>query len=291
VILIFILYALLAATFTIAKTTLLYGSPLLVLTLRFVLGGGVLVLLAHAGRLIDWRRVCHDRWWFVATLLTHVYLAFLLEFWALSRLTSAKTSIVYASTPFIAALFSYVLYGERLAWRQVLGMIVGFCSLLPLVGFDGLSGGVTLADLVLFAAVVSASGAWFLVKKLMAQGHHLFAINSLAMFGAGLLFVPTLFASDADAVCRVASWPHLAFWIAALVVLSQGIVYNLYAYLLRHYSITLVTLWGFTCPVFSSVYGALFLGETLTWQAGCALAGISAGLWIFTMPSFEKSGE
>jgi drug/metabolite transporter (DMT)-like permease len=55
----------------------------------------------------------------------------------------------------------------------------------------------------------------------------------------------------------------------------------LYAWLFKHYSITLVTSAGFLCPIFGTFYGWFFLGEKITWHYFAALVLVAIGLAIF----------
>jgi drug/metabolite transporter (DMT)-like permease len=62
---------------------------------------------------------------FMASLF-HAYLAFLIEFLSLRYLSSAKTTIMYATTPFCAALLSYYVRGHKLSLNKIFSIIVGF---------------------------------------------------------------------------------------------------------------------------------------------------------------------
>ena len=52
--------------------------------------------------------------------------------------------------------------------------------------------------------------------------------------------------------------------MASLIILANFIGYNLYGYLLRHYSATFLSLAGFITPFFTIILGWFFLSEQLT---------------------------
>jgi drug/metabolite transporter (DMT)-like permease len=66
-----------------------------------------------------------------------------------------------------------------------------------------------------------------------------------------------------------------------LIVFANFIVYNLYGWLLRHYSLTFITFAGFLCPIFGAIFGWLFLNEKITWHYFASLICISFALYIF----------
>jgi drug/metabolite transporter (DMT)-like permease len=293
-------YAILAATFTLAKKALSFSPPFFLIMTRLLIAGFFLVMYALLRKGINWKKALGDKWLFASVGLFHAYLAFVPEFWALQFVTSAKTSIIYAATPFVAALLSYVLHREKLSSRQWLGMLVGTLGLIPLMvwkvepgewgGFFSLS----LPELVLIGAMSSACYAWFVIKKLMDRGHSVPLINGVAMGLGGLLCIPTVLLAEPNAINLVTSWSSFAGWLSALIVLSHFASYNLYSWLLKRHSITFMTFCGFMCPLFTTLFGAVFLGEVITWHYFASIAGITSGLALFVYnsrqtPSPEKA--
>jgi drug/metabolite transporter (DMT)-like permease len=62
---------------------------------------------------------------------------------------------------------------------------------------------------------------------------------------------------------------------------SNVICYNLYGYLLKKYSATLVSFVGFTQLIFATAYGRIFLGEHVEPYFIVASGIILVGLYIF----------
>jgi drug/metabolite transporter (DMT)-like permease len=86
----------------------------------------------------------------------------------------------------------------------------------------------------------------------------------------------------------VQNWPEFLLWLGALIIVAHVISFNLYGWLLTRVSITLMMFCGFLCPIFSTLFGWLFLGETITWHAFVALAGLTCGLALFNWESLRK---
>jgi len=281
-------YLICASTFTLAKQVLSYCPYLFLLTTRFLVGAFFLLgTMQYFGK-ISWKAVWHDRWLFLLVGFLHIYCAFVLEFWSLQYLSSSKTSLIYAMSPFWAALLSYILYKERLLAIQWCGVVIATGGLLPLfVAHDG-SGAwadlfaISVPDIVLCGAVFSAAAAWFGVKRLMDRGHHLVVVNGMAMAIGAFLCGLTMVVIDFGAWSRVTNWPQFIGWLSALVFLSQVVSYNFYSWLLTRYSITFMTLCGSLCPFFSACLGWFFLGEVITWHFVVSLSAVSMGLFLFT---------
>lgn len=280
-----LLYAVLASTFILAKNALAYAQPCFLIAFRMLVAGSLLISysMLHDRRNLLIHR--SDWWLFVRAALFHIYFAFVLEFWALQYVSALTTNLIYATTPFIAALLSYMLLKERLTKQKIIGISVGVGGLIPIFvlqsgGFAVQSDYGMLPPFVLLCAVVSASYAWFLVKRLMEKGYHLVLINGVAMLGGGLLALVTSFFVEGFAN-PVYAWGPFLFWVGCLIIVANGIVYNFYAWLLNRYSITFLGLAGFLCPSFGTLYEAMFMGCTITWHHLVCLIMVCFGLFIF----------
>jgi len=279
-------YAILAATFTLAKTVLFYAKPFFTIGFRMIVAGFGLLLFQYFFNRREAFPKKKDLPLFLKVSLFHIYLAFVLEFWALQEMASSKVSIIYAITPFIAATLAYFLLKERLGVRKIIGMIIGFSSLFPiLMATNGLEGAelfsISLREVILLFAVFFASYAWFDIKKLIDRGYQLLSINGFAMFVGGILAMITSIIFEGFTPSPIFNFSNFIFWLLLLIICSNVIFYNLYGYLLRHYSITFLTFVGCLTPIFAAFYGWLFLGEVITWHYLLSLIMVIVALYIF----------
>lgn len=280
-VLVALLYAILATTFILAKNALVYAKPFFLIGFRMTIAGIVLLTFAS----IRQRFVLHreDWWLFFKVALFHVYFSFILEFWALQYLSALKTTLIYSTTPFIAALLSYSLLKERLSKLKMAGITIGLCGMVPVFMR---SGGalqdllcITIPDIVLMGAVVSGAYAWFLVKQLLVKGYSLPIVNGVAMFIGGILSFSTSVCFETAPF--VYNWHYFMLWVAALIIVSNVIVYNFYGWLLHRYSITFLTFAGFLCPSFATLYDWLLLGGVLQPHYLISLGLVIVGLYVF----------
>lgn len=293
--LVILLYAILASTFTIAKMALNFAKPFFLIGFRMIMAGSLMISFIYFFQKHKFNIKKDDWWLFIKVSIFHVYLAFIPEFWALQYVSSSKTNLIYSATPFISALLAYILLKEKLTFKKMLGMLIGISSLLPIFltqtdvresAMEIFS--ISLPEIVLLIAVASAAYAWFIVKKLLDKGYSLLMINGVAMLLGGIGALITSFIVEGIKAPLIFDfWPFL-FWTSLLVLVANIIVYNFYGWLLKRYSITFVTSAGFLCPIFGAFYGYFFLSENITWHYFVSLGFIIIGLSLFYKDEIKK---
>ncbi|MGC2310666.1 MAG: DMT family transporter [Candidatus Babeliaceae bacterium] len=287
-ILLVILYALLAATFLLAKIAVAYADPFFLIGFRMITAG--IILLSYYFFIYKGEKKLLTRSLikpFIAIIFFHIYFSFVPEFWALHYVSSIKVNIMYSITPFITTILAYYLLKERLSLLKIAGILSGFFGLLPvLIGKNDEMVvteifAISLPEIMLLFSIVSGAYAWFLIKRLMDKGYSLILINGMSMLWGGFLSMLTwgFYAQPNAAV--VYNWHLFLLTVAGLIVMSNIVVYGLYAWLTQKYSLTLIAFAGFLCPLFGALYGTVLLGEHLYWYHGIALIGITFGLFCF----------
>lgn len=286
--LVIVLYAVLAATFTLAKNALFYASPCFLIGFRMILAGSILLgyqLFKNPGVLKNIKPAHYSK--FFVTALFHIYCAFVLEFWALQYISALKTVLIYSLTPFISALLAYLLLGHKLTKLKVAGIIIGTTGLAPVLlsqstGEQAFSTifSLSVPEVVLLGAVFSAAYAWFRVKELMDKGYHFALINGITMLIGGILSLLTSFIVEGFQP-PVSDWSGFLFWVLLLVLFANGIFYNMYGWLMNRYSITFISFAGFLCPTFATLFEWLFFSGVITWHYLLCLVLVTGGLWLF----------
>lgn len=306
--LLILLYMLFASTFTIGKLALAYTAPILFIGMRMLIGG--LLLLSYV-YVVDRKAFNIER--AGITRLCKIsffqyYAAFILEFIGLANMSSAKVSLFWNLSPFVTALLAYGFYGESLSKKKILGLIIGFLGLLPMLlpsnldqNISGFFLSVSLPELILLAAVFCACYGWILIKQAQDSGYKTLFINGFAMSTAGIAaFLTSLIIEGTPYVapptsCLSYKMPFLcslfgshgagiALFIAyslLLIIISNIICFNLYGYLLRIYSATFVSFAGFVTPLFAAFFGHILLGEEIGIYFFSSLLIVCFGLLLF----------
>ena len=315
-ILVVLLYFLFASTFTLGKSALSYVSPFLFIGMRMILGGSLLLLYYRyiAGNKISLQKADYSL--FVRIILFHIFAAYTLEFWALDYVTSAKACLLYNLSPFVTATFAYLIHNERLSYRQLAGLVIGFLAFIPVLItqapteiFSWHVGCISAYELALIGSVISSAYGWMIMKKLIHQGYSFIMVNGIGMLGGGFLaFILSLYKEGLPLLKSVPtaspmlahyygsyaeSLIKLGFYSFSLILIANIICYNLYGYLLSHYSPTFLSFAGFMTPLFAALLGWLFLGEAVTWHFFATVSMVFCGLYLFYEKktiSFEENG-
>jgi drug/metabolite transporter (DMT)-like permease len=280
--------ALFAATFPLGKFALQYTGPVFLTAIRMLMAGLILLIYSFYNENKTLKIPLRDYLLFAKTSLFYVVLAFVPEFWALKYLSSIKTNLLWSVQPLLAALLGFILFSEKLSYKKIIALAIGFAGMLPIIftcdiGAIGFSDICTVSypEISLFIAVFSTIYGWFLIKELLAKHYSLSLINGITMTFGGFICLLLSFAEHFLYQQELYSNFGAVVGYSLLLVLASNIVgYGLYGYFLSHYSITFLSFSGFTCPLFGFLFSYM-LDEPIynSYIFGCAL--IMLGLVIF----------
>lgn len=299
---VFGMYMLFATTFTLAKAVLSFIPPILFIGIRMTIAGILMLLYYHTRSAFPITIPRKDWPLFFQGIFFIIFCAYVLEFWALQYLDSGKSSLFFNLSPFATALFAYFIWDERLTRNQIVGMIIGFLGFIPLIYcmptadisnhcvlFTG------LPELILLFSVASFAYGWIVMKELVVvRNYSTLVVNGISMLGGGILACITslLLEGKPHLITHHGHYWHsglmVILYMSLLIIISNIICYNLYAYLLRDYSPTFLSFAGFTTPFFAVLLGVIFLGEVVTWQICITAALVALGLYIFYKDEFNR---
>lgn len=287
-----LLFALFASLFTLSKTALDFSEPFFLIGSRMTLAG--ILLLAHQfffnrqGFKIKLKHILP----LVMLGLVSIYITNIAEIWGIQYMSSAKACLIYSLSPFVAALFAYLILKETLTPKKWIGLCVGFVGLTPILFTQ--SSSVELAkDLLFFSwaevalivAVFASVYGWILLKKIINDYRYTpIMANGVSMLIGGLLALGhSYFSGEAWSPIPVINGQYGAFFECALwmTLISNVVCYNLYGYLLKRFSATFMSLAGLVTPLFASLFGWYFLNEAITWHFFASMGLFSIGLTIF----------
>lgn len=220
--------------------------------------------------------------------LSAVYLTNIFEFWGLQYLTSAKACLIYSLSPFLAAIFSYMEFKEKITWRKFVGLLVGFIGFIPVLlyqtGAEQLLGGIAFlswAELALILATIASVYGWILLRKLgKDEGMSPLMTNGASMTLGGICaLVHSLVVEQWDPL-PVSDYEGFFQGVFLMIVISNLLCYNLYGWLLKRYTATFLSFAGLTTPLFAALFGWLMLKETVSWTFFLSLGVVSLGLWL-----------
>ncbi|WP_037025814.1 DMT family transporter [Cupriavidus sp. GA3-3] len=203
-------------------------------------------------------------------------------------LPAGYSAVFNAMTPLMGVLIGALAFSERLTRAKTLGVLLGVAgvAVLTRTGPVAFSTDVLLGALACLAATACYGLSGFLARRWITRRGGLDSrlVAAGSMVGATVFLLP---------FCLAALWRHntlpaagAGVWAAmlGLGVLCTALAYILYYRLIadlgpvRSLSVT------FLIPPFGIVWGALFLGEALSWAhaAGGVLIGVA--VWLVLRP-------
>ena len=252
-----LLAAIWGASFLFNRITAPVIGPVLTAELRTLIAGVALAAyFALSGYDVEWRR--WGRHYLVVGIFSSA-LPFLLWAYAALSVSAGVLSVLNATSPMWGALCAALLLRERMSMRRIAGLVVGIAGV-ALVTSPG--GGGTLHYPAVAAALAAAFSYGLIATYIRRWASHVPARGMAAgtQFAAGILLVPLIPLAPPTAMPA----PLIVASVLALGLLCGAVAYLLYFRLIADIGATRALTVTYLIPVFGVLWGALFLGETLT---------------------------
>ncbi len=285
---VFLTFFIWSTSFTLGKTALEASTPLFITGSRMLLAGIIILAFLALVKKQDVKIRPHQIFPLILLSITGVYLTNAFEFWGLQYLTAAKACFIYSLSPFLSALFSYIEFKEKITFRKLIGLLIGFVGFFPFLlyqpGGEDLLGGVSFlswAEIALIAATVTSVYGWVLLRKLgKDEGMSPLMANGSSMCLGGVFALIHSFFVDQWTPLPVSNYSGFLTGVFLMIAVSNLICYNLYGWLLKKFTATFLSFAGLMTPLFAAFFGWLVLGETVSWTFFISVGIISFGLWL-----------
>lgn len=287
------LYALFALSVVTSKMIFAYSAPIFYIGARMSIAGILLLGYQYI--------YAHDQFHFkrehiglyAQVVFFGIYFTYIIRFWGLTELPASKAMFMFNLAPFVSAFFSYLFFNEEMSRKKWLGLLIGVIGFTPILYSKVGQGSVnqlffiSWAELAVLASVISHSYNWILIRKLVRDKSYSPAmINGLTMFvgGVGALITSPFF----EGFAPVNNYVEFIKLLAFVILISNLICHNLYAYLLKVYTATFVSFAGFMSPLFAALYGWLWLNEKITWHFYVSSVIVFIGLLLFYQDEMQS---
>jgi drug/metabolite transporter (DMT)-like permease len=252
-----LLAAIWGASFLFNRITAPAIGPVLTAELRTLIAGIALAAyFALSGYDVEWRR-----WWrhYLVVGIFSSALPFLLWAYAALSVTAGVLSVLNATSPMWGALCGALLLRERMSRRRVVGLAVGIAGV-ALVTSP--AEGTTLHYPAVAAALAAAFSYGLIATYIRRWAGNVPSRGMAAgsQFAAGILLIPLIPLSPPALVPA----PLIVASILALGLLCGAVAYLLYFRLIADIGATGALTVTYLIPLFGVLWGALFLGETIT---------------------------
>ncbi len=235
-------------------------GPAVLIELRVLLASVALLLFAWLSR--HRIRVLHKWWQYLVLGAANAAIPFTLIASAELRLDSGLAAILHATTPLFTALVAWAWAREAFTWGKTLGVVLGIAGVGVLMGGSGghmhdnwLPVGFSLLAAMAYGIAGVFSSRYFHGEKPLDM-----AIGQQA--GAAIVLLPvSLFAIPAAQPSTTA-----VIALVMLAVVCTAAAYLLYFALIHSVGPVRTLTVTFLVPPFAVVWGAVFLGEAISWR-------------------------
>jgi drug/metabolite transporter (DMT)-like permease len=268
------LAAIWGASFMFIKVSVRDISPATAVLGRLAVGSLTLGFVAAArSELREGLRAIRAAWWPMTVVgVLNTALPVFLLFWAETRIDSGTAAVLQATAPlFTAVLAFFWVHSERASGERLAGIVVGFGGVGLLVGtFEGGSAVAGLA--VVGAALCYAVAGLYAGRRLshlpaLGVAFGTLVISTLVLVAPGVAEVPS----------EMPGWKSVAS-VIVLGAVGTGLAYVLYFAIVAGAGASRAILITYLVPPMALFYGAVVLGEELTWSALGGLALILGGV-------------
>lgn len=267
-----------------------YGPPTFLTAARMILAGLILMVYLHLKRRTEFRLTKRQVFSLALLAIFSIYLTNICEFWGLKYLSAAKACFIYSLSPFFAAIFSYFHFKEKMSPRKWIGFAIGFLGFIPVLlnqsGAEDLlsvTSWLSLPELAVMGAALFSVYGWVILRVTVKDQNvtPLMANGASMLFGGFLALIHSFFI-DAWSPLPVATHhlAPLALTILSMTFISNIVCFNLYGYLLKRFTATLLSFVGLLSPIFASLSSWALLGETPSWVIFAGTSIMLFGMWI-----------
>jgi len=265
-------------SFLFTKVTVEEVPPLTLVEGRLLLAGAVLLLLMRG---LGLSLSLTPRLWAAITFmgLVNNVIPFALITWGQQHIDSSLAAILNGTMPLFTVAIAPLWIKEPLTRERAAGVLIGFAGVFVLLGPDlgAIAESSTLGQLaVIGASLCYATGAVFARRYLQERQPVVFATSQMVV--ASALLLPVALAVDTPFDLRVSAKAALAW--TALGVLSSGLAYIIFFWLIQRIAAMQLSLVAYLIPLVAVFMGWLVLDERLGANSFSGLALIVLGVFI-----------
>ena len=192
-----------------------------------------------------------------------IYAAMMSVYWGAQYIPSGLISVIYGLSPlFTSLLASYILISERLTWRKILGVILGFCGLIIIfIDQINMQSFAIWGVLAVLASVILHVTSAIWIKKLNTD------LPALVITSGGLAMSLPLFILTFIAFAQplpITLPEKTLFSIVYLGVIGSVVGFVSYYYVLAKLSTSTVALVTLITPITALLLGKSYNHETIS---------------------------
>lgn len=271
-----------SAAFAVAKAAVMDCPPLLLLTGRFLIAG-LLILGIATIRQTPWTLSRRDLIFFAVVGIANQALYLGLGYIGLQEISAGLSTLIASSNPILIAILAVFLLGERMSWRKVVGLLLGFGGVAFIVSHRLSLGGDSLRGILFTVGGLLALVGGTLIFKLYAPKDGLWIGNGVQSLAAGIASLP--FALTFESVGDIVPTWRLLASVLYLGLAVSILAFLLWFYILKASGATAASSYHFLMPPLGMLFGWLLLGEHVSPLDLLGIVPVVLGIYLVTRPA------
>jgi drug/metabolite transporter (DMT)-like permease len=274
-------------SFIATKVALREVHPVALLAIRFGIGA-TLLLLFQIRKDRGFLKAFSSRDWVAIVFLAMVGIAGhnLLQAYGLLYTTAINTGWIIAIQPIFIALSARLFLREKITWRRIAGIVLGFSGILLIIskGLFSLSLfriASTFGDLLVLSSALTWAAFTVGGRGFLSRFSPLAAIAPIMSVGCLLTVLFYSLMGEWNFICHLSS----AAWVGILFlgVFCSGLAYFFWYSALEKKDSSLIGMYLYLEPFVTLIGASLLLNETIQWitllGGGMTLAGVYLATW------------
>jgi drug/metabolite transporter (DMT)-like permease len=269
-----------SSAFAAAKAALIDCPPLLLVTARCLLAGGLTLAIA-AARPGAWRVSRRDFGVLILLGLNNL---------AMQSVAAGVAALIASANPVLTAVLATVVLGERMTWRKAIGLGLGVVGVAIIVRHRIAIGADAPVGIAFTVAALVALVTGTILFKRLRPGSGLWIGNGIQNLVAGLAVAPFAFAFES--VSDVVPTWRLLWAVAFLVLFVSILAYVIWFHLLTVIGPGAASAYHFLMPPLGVLFGWVLLAEHVELSDLSGIIPITIGVYLVTrgpIPAVEKS--
>jgi drug/metabolite transporter (DMT)-like permease len=270
-----------AGNFVLARGVHGHVPPVALAWSRWVLAFLIVLPFAIPHLRRDWRAICEKPLLITMLAITGVGIFNTLSYIALNYATAISGAVIYSVGPALIAITSFIVFAERLSWRQVLGIAISLLGVLVVVMQGEVVALFALkfnsGDLLFLAATV----IWAIYTVYLRNVPEMHWLSFIAVtFFIGALVITPFFVAEHYSGWRLQFDRTTALAILYVSIFPSVIAYSFYNRAVELIGANRAGVFLYVVPVFSTLLAIALLGEKLEVHHVVGFALIFAGVTL-----------
>jgi len=268
-----------AGNFVLARAVHGHVPPVALAWFRWVLAFLIVLPIAIPHLRRDWQAICEKPWLIVMLAITGVGMFNTISYIALNHATAISGGVIYSIGPALIAITSFIVFAERLSWRQILGISISLAGVLIVV----LRGDLTTlfglkfnyGDLLFLAATV----IWAIYTVYLRNVPQMHWLSFIAVtFFIGALVITPFFVAEHYSGWQLKFDRTTVLAILYVAIFPSVIAYSFYNRAVESIGANRAGVFLYVVPVFSTLMAISLLGERLEFHHVAGFALIFTGV-------------